>query len=227
MLTRTSFLAGVALAISLFASGSRAAAEETDQPPRSRYNQQHAGGSERFDPRRSLRYVPSDDRGRSAPRYGNVPDYRSAYTRYVYYRFGNRLVAVPVYARGSYRPQPRFEEPPRQPEGEADDPEYGPRPSPQGIEDSPQIDTEREPALPPSPKAHAQPPSSDIHAQPPSPNKPTPASDEKIVYTCPMHPDVKSDKPGSCPKCGMDLVAVKHAEKASRSEPTSKAEIDK
>jgi len=24
-------------------------------------------------------------------------------------------------------------------------------------------------------------------------------------YTCPMHPDVISDKPGSCPKCGMDL----------------------
>ncbi len=28
----------------------------------------------------------------------------------------------------------------------------------------------------------------------------------KIVYTCPMHPDVKSDKPGDCPKCGMGLV---------------------
>ncbi len=25
------------------------------------------------------------------------------------------------------------------------------------------------------------------------------------VYTCPMHPEVVSDKPGSCP-CGMDLV---------------------
>jgi hypothetical protein len=29
---------------------------------------------------------------------------------------------------------------------------------------------------------------------------------EKVVYTCPMHPEVTSDKPGSCPKCGMDLV---------------------
>ena len=26
-----------------------------------------------------------------------------------------------------------------------------------------------------------------------------------IVYTCPMDPDVKSAKPGKCPKCGMDL----------------------
>lgn len=24
-------------------------------------------------------------------------------------------------------------------------------------------------------------------------------------YTCPMHPGVKSDKPGKCPQCGMDL----------------------
>ena len=25
-------------------------------------------------------------------------------------------------------------------------------------------------------------------------------------YTCPMHPEVKSDKPGSCAICKMDLV---------------------
>ncbi len=28
----------------------------------------------------------------------------------------------------------------------------------------------------------------------------------KITYTCPMHPEVISDKPGNCPKCGMKLV---------------------
>lgn len=27
----------------------------------------------------------------------------------------------------------------------------------------------------------------------------------KEVYTCPMHTDVKSDKPGECPQCGMKL----------------------
>ena len=30
-----------------------------------------------------------------------------------------------------------------------------------------------------------------------------------MTYTCTMHPDVVSDKPGKCPKCGMDLVVKK------------------
>ena len=28
----------------------------------------------------------------------------------------------------------------------------------------------------------------------------------KDIYTCPMHPEVQQEKPGSCPICGMDLV---------------------
>lgn len=29
---------------------------------------------------------------------------------------------------------------------------------------------------------------------------------EKMLYTCPLHPEVKSNEPGKCPECGMDLV---------------------
>jgi FtsP/CotA-like multicopper oxidase with cupredoxin domain len=29
-----------------------------------------------------------------------------------------------------------------------------------------------------------------------------------IAYTCPMHPEVLSDEPGRCPKCGMKLMAA-------------------
>jgi Cu+-exporting ATPase len=32
------------------------------------------------------------------------------------------------------------------------------------------------------------------------------ATPHEIIYTCPMHPEVKQDRPGTCPKCGMDLV---------------------
>jgi hypothetical protein len=28
-------------------------------------------------------------------------------------------------------------------------------------------------------------------------------------YTCPMHPKIVRDKPGNCPICGMNLVALK------------------
>lgn len=33
--------------------------------------------------------------------------------------------------------------------------------------------------------------------------------DGMVMYTCPMHPDVRSDSPGVCPKCGMKLTATK------------------
>jgi hypothetical protein len=31
------------------------------------------------------------------------------------------------------------------------------------------------------------------------------------TYTCPMHLDIVSEEPGSCPKCGMTLVKKKEA----------------
>jgi hypothetical protein len=32
-----------------------------------------------------------------------------------------------------------------------------------------------------------------------------------VYYTCTMHPEIHSDKPGKCPICGMDLVKVEMA----------------
>ena len=33
--------------------------------------------------------------------------------------------------------------------------------------------------------------------------------EKKQKYTCPMHPQVITDHPGSCPKCGMNLLPVR------------------
>ncbi|WP_257790092.1 heavy metal translocating P-type ATPase [Acidovorax carolinensis] len=61
--------------------------------------------------------------------------------------------------------------------------------------------------------AHAHP-----HAHPhaPSPNPPVPGhlsaapptgapAGSGAIYTCPMHPEIRQDHPGNCPKCGMSL----------------------
>jgi Cu+-exporting ATPase len=37
----------------------------------------------------------------------------------------------------------------------------------------------------------------------PTKSEPSPASD--VIYTCPMHPEIRQKGPGSCPKCGMAL----------------------
>jgi hypothetical protein len=43
---------------------------------------------------------------------------------------------------------------------------------------------------------------------------------DSVYYTCTMHPDVKMEKPGKCPQCGMDLVkkTVKAGTKENKSE---------
>ena len=47
-------------------------------------------------------------------------------------------------------------------------------------------------------------------AVPLRPTKPglAPTADAVAVYTCPMHPEVRQDHPGACPKCGMGLEPV-------------------
>ncbi len=53
-------------------------------------------------------------------------------------------------------------------------------------------------------------------------NKYVSAKSAKQLYTCPMHPEVISDTPGSCPKCGMKLVPEKpEAEKKNASPDTA------
>jgi YHS domain-containing protein len=53
----------------------------------------------------------------------------------------------------------------------------------------------------------------------------------KAVYTCPMHPEVKSDKPGKCPKCGMNLekkmMPMEHMEAHMHQEMMPKEQMDK
>ena len=38
------------------------------------------------------------------------------------------------------------------------------------------------------------------------------AYQQTTVYSCSMHPEVQSSKPGKCPKCGMKLIAQKRSE---------------
>jgi hypothetical protein len=48
-------------------------------------------------------------------------------------------------------------------------------------------------------------------AQTSKPKIPAGKSDSaaSYIYTCPMHPEIITDKPGKCPKCGMTLVKKK------------------
>ncbi len=59
-----------------------------------------------------------------------------------------------------------------------------------------------------------------IPSHPAGENKVTDANQvAKLTYTCPMHPEVQSNKPGSCPKCGMKLVVDKT--KSSTTQPAA------
>ncbi len=47
---------------------------------------------------------------------------------------------------------------------------------------------------------------------------------DSLTYTCPMHPEVVSDKSGQCPKCGMDLILK---EKEKKDEGTNCKDMQK
>ena len=46
-----------------------------------------------------------------------------------------------------------------------------------------------------------------------------------VTYSCPMHPDVKSKKPGKCPKCGMILRLVRDTPTAPTPEKPATAKL--
>jgi Cu+-exporting ATPase len=51
-----------------------------------------------------------------------------------------------------------------------------------------------------------------------SKSTPTPTPATGAQYTCPMHPEILRDGPGSCPKCGMALVPIAGTGKADDTE---------
>ncbi|MFZ5894716.1 MAG: heavy metal translocating P-type ATPase [Myxococcota bacterium] len=68
-----------------------------------------------------------------------------------------------------------------------------------------------------SPHSYVPAPSSD---PPPPASKPNPPQAAERTYTCPMHPEVRQNKSGNCPKCGMALESVEPAPAVSRAEWT-------
>src|SRR3989344_5704970 len=36
-------------------------------------------------------------------------------------------------------------------------------------------------------------------------------NENKKIYTCPMHPEIRQDKPGLCAECGMNLIPATDA----------------
>src|SRR5947208_9796183 len=49
--------------------------------------------------------------------------------------------------------------------------------------------------------------------------------EETQKYTCPMHPEVITDHPGNCPKCGMKLVPLKEKKRGTSNVQRSTSKV--
>lgn len=58
-----------------------------------------------------------------------------------------------------------------------------------------------------NPQKYLEPVAADVPA-PGAEVAPSPEAAAGTVYTCPMHPEIRQDRPGNCPKCGMTLEPV-------------------
>src|SRR3990167_293191 len=43
---------------------------------------------------------------------------------------------------------------------------------------------------------------------------------QEIIYTCPMHPEVRQSEPGRCPGCGMELIAKRRGAETAKEHQT-------
>src|SRR3989338_9702707 len=42
----------------------------------------------------------------------------------------------------------------------------------------------------------------------------------ELIYTCPMHPEVRQSEPGRCPGCGMELIAKRRGAETAKEHKT-------
>jgi hypothetical protein len=120
-------------------------------------------------------------------------------------------------AEAPTRPAPQYEPdpllspiPPKsaEPSPTGTEPAHSPTATPPG---NPPMRGEPGAHTPPTTPAPKPPTHHDHGSTPPAQHEhqgATPPPAPKTIYTCPMHPEVRSAEPGKCPKCGMTLVPV-------------------